>query len=146
MSEDTYKYRCSGCEREIATSPDMLDQAEPCPYCQTQNVVGPTRHRRPDAGDLYHSAIGAVVCGSLSLYGLGVILIARPLLIIPILLGIAALAVGCKALLYMPADNDLAVQTHILAAIGMCLSVPAVWMLSVVLVIAAWQSLLLMLQ
>lgn len=146
MGAEKYKYRCSGCVREIATSPDMVDRAESCPYCQTRNLVDKTTHRRPDAGDLYNSAVEAVVCGGLSLFGLGVIVIARPLLIIPMLLGIAALAVGCKAVLYMPADSDLAVRTYVTAAVGMCLSAPAMWTLSVVLAMAARQSLLLMLQ
>lgn len=56
MCENTYKYRCSGCERQITTTEDMVGKAETCPYCGRQNVVGPQQSDVLNTEQLYRSA------------------------------------------------------------------------------------------
>lgn len=136
MSKEAYKYTCSNCGREITTSPQMVGQSEPCPYCETRNTVGPKQQApRPDTEDLHRSAKGAVVCAALSWLWVPVLFLSPFLLVLPVILGLAALALARMARRNMPPESDLAGPTEKLTGIALRVAIASLALLLMVVLI-----------
>lgn len=118
MSDQTYTYPCSRCGREITTSSEMLGKVEPCPYCETRNVVGSPEPKEADPADLYRTAKGALICAGLSFLWVPLLFLSPYLPILPILLGLAAVALAYTAGRNVPPDSDLAGPVRKLTTIG----------------------------
>ncbi|MGC9454980.1 MAG: hypothetical protein ACP5HU_08945 [Phycisphaerae bacterium] len=100
------EYKCTGCGRSIETSDDMYGQVEPCPYCETRNVVGEDTGEASGQQRAPKTARGALVCAALSFLWIPFLFFAPVLIALAVMLAISAIALAVKANRSAPPDSE----------------------------------------